>query len=167
MKTIIPSQVIEQKIFLIRGQRVMLDKDLAVLYGIETKVLNQAVKRNIGRFPEDFTFSLTRDEIMRMSQIVTSLKFSKNVNVFTEHGVAMLSGVLRSERAIQVNIAIMRAFVRLRRILSTHKELAYKLKELESRIEQHDTDIKDIFEAIRQLMGIPDEHRKIGGFAVK
>ncbi len=98
MKELIPSEIIEHKIFLIRRQKVMLDKDLASLYGVETKVLNQAVKRNIERFPEDFMFSLTRAEIMRMSQFVTSLKFSKNINVFTEQGVAMLSSVLRSKR---------------------------------------------------------------------
>jgi hypothetical protein len=167
MRQIIANGEIEQKIFIIRGQKVMLDKDLAVLYGTETKVLNQAVKRNIERFPEDFMFSLTRSEIARMSQIVTSLKFSKNVNVFTEQGVAMLSSVLRSKRAILVNVAIMRAFVRLRKIISAHKELAFKLSELERKIEGHDTDIKDIFEAIRQLMGVSYEHRKITGFADK
>jgi len=163
MKELIPEEVIERRIFLIRGQKVMLDKDLAQLYGIQTKVLNQAVKRNIGRFPQDFMFSLTRGEIKRMSQFVTSLKFYKNVNAFTEQGVAMLSSVLRSKRAVQVNIAIMRAFVKLRQILSNHKELAYKLKELERKIEKHDPEIKDIFEAIRQLMRPSEEpKRKIG-----
>ena len=161
----IPGRIIESKIFLIRGQRVILDRDLAVLYGVGTKVLNQAVKRNIERFPHDFMFSLTREEIMRMSQIVTSLKFSKNVNAFSEQGVAMLSSVLGSKRAIQVNIAIMRAFVKLRRILTTQKELIYKLKELESRLEEHDADIHDIFEAIRQLMGIPEARKIVKGFA--
>jgi hypothetical protein len=103
---LIPEETIEQKIYLIRSQKVMLDSDLARLYGVETKVLNQAVKRNQKRFPDDFMFSLTREEILRMSQIVTSLKYSKNINVFTEQGVAMLSSVLRSERAILVNIAM-------------------------------------------------------------
>jgi hypothetical protein len=113
-------------------------------------------------------FSLTRDEIMRMSQIVTSLKFSKNINVFTEQGVAMLSSVLRSKKAVQVNIAIMRAFVKLRQILSTHKGLAYKLVELERKIEKHDSEIKDIFSAIRKLMSVPDEDKRvIRGFGVK
>ena len=163
MEKLIPQEIIEQKIFLIRGQKVMLDRDLARLYGVETKVLNQSVKRNIGRFPQDFMFSLTRKEILRMSQIVTSLKFSKNINAFTEQGVAMLSSVLRSKRAIQVNIAIMRAFVKLRKILSAHKELAYKLSELERRIEKHDKEIRGIFEAIRQLMALPEKpKRKIG-----
>lgn len=168
MKDLIPEQIIEHKIFLIRGQKVMLDKDLAKLYGIETKVLNQAVKRNIERFPGDFMFSLTREEIKRMSQIVTSLKFYKNVNVFTEQGVAMLSSVLRSKRAIQVNIAIMRTFMKLKKIISSHKELAHKLEELERRIEKHDSQIKQIFEAIRQLMLPPEKpNRKIGFYVEK
>lgn len=167
MKKVVLEKVVENKIFFIREQRVMLDSDLAKLYGIGTKVLNQAVKRNRDRFPDDFMFTLTREEIRRMSQIVTSLKFYKNVNVFTEQGVAMLSSVLRSKRAIQVNIAIMRAFVRLRRILAAHKGLAYKLEELEEKIERHDADIRDIFAAIRQLMGLPDEHRRIAGFSGK
>jgi len=164
MKAIIPQEVIEQKIFLIRGKKVMLDSDLAKLYGVQTKVLNQAVKRNLERFPDDFMFSLTRDEIRRMSQIVTSLKYCKNINVFTEQGVAMLSGILNSQRAIKVNILIMRAFVKLRKIVSGHKKLLYKLEELERKVEMHDMDIRDIFEAIRQLMDLPDAHRKITGF---
>jgi hypothetical protein len=166
MKKLIPEETIEHKIFLIRGQKVMLDKDLARLYDVQTKVLNQGVKRNIERFPQDFMFSLTREEIRRMSQFVTSLKFYKNVNVFTEQGVAMLSSVLRSKKAILVNIAIMRAFVKLRRILSTHKDLIHKLKELEAKIEKHDADIKDIFEAIRQLMKQPEEPKRRIGFHV-
>lgn len=164
MKELIPEEVIERKIFLLRGQKVMLDSDLANLYGIETKVLNQAVKRNIDRFPEDFMFSLTREEILRMSQIVTSLKFSKSINAFTEQGVAMLSSVLRSKKAVRVNIAIMRAFVKLRQILSTHKELAHKLAELEKKIEKHDQAIKDIFQAIHQLMAPPEEPKRRIGF---
>lgn len=168
MKELIPAEVIERKIFLIRGHKVMLDSDLAKLYGIGTKVLNQAVKRNLERFPLDFMFTLTRGEIIRMSQIVTSLKYSKNINVFTEQGVAMLSSVLRSKRAVQVNIAIMRAFVKLRQILSTHKELVYKLEKLEQKYEKHDLAIKDIFDAIRQLMSVPVKAKRvIKGFAVK
>ncbi len=164
MKNLIPEEVIESKIFLLRGQKIMLDRDLAKLYGVETKVLNQAVKRNIHRFPQDFMFSLTRKEILRMSQFVTSLKFSKNINAFTEQGVAMLSSVLRSKRAIRVNIAIMRAFVKLRRIFSAHKELAHKLSELETRIEKHDTEIQEIFEAIRQLMSPYEKPKRRIGF---
>jgi len=131
----------------------MLDRDLAELYGVETRVLNQAVRRNLDRFPEDFMFALTREEIMNLSQIVISsrIKHAPNVFVFAEQGVAMLSGVLNSERAIQVNIAIMRTFVKLREMLSSNKELAHKLTLLENRIEKHDGEIKAIFKAIRQL----------------
>lgn len=160
---VIPQEVIQQKIFVVRGQKVMLSTHLAELYGVETRVLIQAVKRNIKRFPEDFMFSLTREEIMRISQFVISLKYSKSVYAFTEQGIAMLSSVLNSERAIVVNIAIMRAFVKFREILSTHKELAYKLTELEGKFEKHDEEIQTIFEAIRQLMIPPEKpHRRIG-----
>ena len=156
---------VERLIFTIRGQKLMLDRDLAQLYGVETRVLNQAVRRNIDRFPEDFIFSLTREEIKNLSQIVISsdIKHAPNVFAFTEQGVAMLSSVLRSARAIQVNIAIMRAFVKLREMLSTHKELVHKLTELERRMEKHDEEIKVIFEAIRQLMAPPQKpSRRIG-----
>src|SRR5208283_366816 len=138
MKELIPVEIIEKKIYLIRGHKVMLDRDLAELYGVETRVLNQAVRRNLDRFPEDFMFALTRDEIMNLSQIVISsrIKHAPNVFVFTEQGVAMLSGVLNSERAIQVSIAIMRTFVKLREMLSSNKELAHKLTLLENRIEK-------------------------------
>ena len=161
MKAIIPQELIEQKIFLIRGHKVMIDRDLAMLYGVETRVLNQAVRRNIERFPEDFMFSLTRKEIGNLSQIVISskIKHAPNVFTFTEQGVAMLTGILHSNRAVQVNIAIMRAFVKLRQILSTHKTLAYKLKELESKIEKHDAEIQGIFEAIRLLMIQPEPEK--------
>ena len=160
MKELIPVEIIEKKIYLIRGHKVMLDRDLAELYEVETRVLNQAVRRNIERFPEDFMFSLGREEIMGISQTVISsshsekapLKFSKNVLVFTEQGVAMLSGILNSGRAIQVNIAIMRTFVKLREMLSSKKELVHKLTLLENRIEKHDGEIKANFGAIRQLM---------------
>lgn len=143
----------------------MLDRDLAELYGVETRVLNQAVRRNLDRFPDDFMFPLTRDEIMNLSQIVISsrIKHAPNVFAFTEQGVAMLSGVLNSARAIQVNIAIMRTFVKLREMLSANKELAHKLALLENRIEKHDGEIKAIFNAIRQLMAPPEtKKRKIG-----
>jgi hypothetical protein len=136
MKELIPQEVVERRILVIRGQKVMLDRDLAQLYGVETRVLNQAVRRNINRFPEDFMFSLTREEILNLSQFVISskIKHAPNVFAFTEQGVAMLSSVLNSERAIQVNIAIMRAFVRLKQVLATHKGLAVKLKELEGEV---------------------------------
>ena len=162
----IPVERIEKAILLVRGQKVMLDKDLAVLYGAETRVLNQAVRRNIKRFPLDFMFELTREEIMRISQIVISseIKYSRRVHAFTEQGVAMLSSVLNSERAIEVNIAIMRVFVRLREMMGTHKELAFKLVELEERLEGHDEQIRSIFEAIRQLMMPPEPTKKKIGF---
>jgi phage regulator Rha-like protein len=160
--------LIENKIYLIRGHKVMLDKDLAKLYEVPTKKLTQAVKRNIRRFPGDFMLLLTRQEVRNLrSQFVTSSWGGRRYApyVFTEQGVAMLSSVLNSERAIQVNIAIMRAFVKLRQILSTHKELAHKLDELERKIEKHDVEIRSIFEAIRQLMAPPvTKPRVITGF---
>lgn len=168
MKSLLPIEVIEQKIFLIRGLKVMLDRDLAELYGVETRVLNQAVRRNIERFPDDFMFSLTRGEIMRISQIVISsspagrdsLKFSKSVMAFTEYGVAMLSSVLNSSKAIQVNIQIMRAFGKLRDMVASHKDLARKLAELEKK---YDDQFRVIFDAIRQLIQAEEKpKRKIG-----
>ena len=157
---------IKQSIVLIRGQKVMLDRDLAKLYEVETRVLNQAVGRNINRFPEDFMFALTRDEIMRISQIVTSsdIKYAKRVHAFTEQGVAMLSSVLRSERAVEVNIAIMRAFVQLREMLASNVELSSKLKQMEKK---YDEQFKIVFEAIRQLMAPSETKKKKIGFTVK
>jgi len=166
---LIPVGRIDQLIFLVRGHRVMLDRDLATLYGVETRVLNQAVRRNLDRFPDDFLFSLTREEVRSISQIVISsgIKFSKHVFAFTEQGVAMLSSVLNSPRAVQVNIEIMRAFVRLREVTATNRELAQKLAELEQRIASHDEEIQTIFEAIRQLMTPPEPPRKEIGFHIK
>jgi hypothetical protein len=164
---LVPAEVIEKKIFLVRCRKVMLSSHLAKLYGIETRVLMQAVKRHTDRFPDDFMFALTRDEIQRISQIVISLKFSKAVYAFTEEGVAMLSSVLNSPRAVQMNIAIMRAFVRLREVLSSHSELAAKLKELEDRVEKHDEHIRTLFSAIRQLMESPEKPKREIGFRVK
>jgi phage regulator Rha-like protein len=153
---LVPHEITRQKIFLIRGYKVMLSNDLAELYNVQVKRLIQAVKRNRERFPDDFMFQLSRDEFRNLkSHIVTSSWGGARRSTpyaFTEQGVAMLSSVLRSRRALQVNIAIMRAFVKLREILSTHKELAQNLAELERKIESHDKEIKAIFEAIRQLM---------------
>ncbi len=164
----IPTAIIENRIFLIRGHKVMLSPHLAELYGVFPKVLIQAVKRNKERFPNDFLFQLNNKEYeILKSQIVTSswggARRAKPY-AFTEQGVAMLSSVLNSPRAIQVNIAIMRAFVKLREILSTHKELAHKFKQLEKRVGRHDEEIEAIFDAIRQLMAPPPEppKRKIG-----
>jgi hypothetical protein len=141
----------------VRGKAVMLDKDLADLYGVETRTLNQAVKRNALRFPEDFMFTLTREEIQRISQTVTSLKFSKSVNVFSEQGVAMLSSVLNSEQAIQVNINIMRAFVQVRRLGMTIVDIKRKIDGMEKK---YDHQFKVVFDAIRQLLAPPPALKK-------
>ena len=165
--TVIPVERIEQAIYLIRGQKVMLDRDLAMLYDVETRALNQAVTRNIRRFPADFIFELTREEILRISQTVTSssdLKFSKSVRAFTEQGVAMLSTVLRSDRAIDVNIAIMRTFVKLRQMLDSHAKLAKKLAGLEAK---YDEQFRVVFEVLNELMAAPAPKRKPIGFSVK
>ncbi len=161
---------IEQAILLVRGQRVMLDRDLAAMYGVTTGNLNKAVRRNRSRFPADFMFQLTADEASRFQTGI--LKRGMNIKylpyVFTQEGVVMLSGVLRSPHAEQVNIAIMRAFVRLRETLSLHKALAHKLSELERKIENHDENIRTLFEAIHQLMTPPpEEPRREIGFHVK
>jgi cell division septum initiation protein DivIVA len=144
----------------------MLDRDLAKLYGVPTKRLNEQVKRNRRRFPDDFMFQLNKQEYNDLKSHFATSRWGgtrKLPHAFTEQGVAMLSSVLHSERAIQVNIVIVRTFVKLRRILSTHKELAQKLKELERKIAKHDEDIQAVFYAIKQLM-TPSEKpkRKIG-----
>lgn len=164
----VPVELIAAKIFEIRGKKVMLDKDLAVLYGVPTKRLNEQVRRNIRRFPEDFMFQLSWEELDSRSQFAT-MKRGKNIKylpcVFTEQGVAMLSSVLNSERAIQVNILIMRAFTRLKELLLTHKELALKIEKLESKYVEHDDKIQAIFDAIKQLLQ-PQlvEDKKVIGF---
>ncbi len=171
MKALIPPELIERKIYLIRGQKVMLDNDLAELYGVETFNLNKAVKRNIERFPQDFMFQLTREEYNSLRFQFGILKRGQHSKylpyAFTEQGVAMLSSVLRGKQAVQVNIAIMRTFVKLREILSTHKELAHKLAQLEQKIEKHDEEIKVVFDAIRQLMTPPETKKKKIGFIVR
>jgi hypothetical protein len=157
-------EVLTMKILLVRGRKVMLDKDLAELYGVKTKELNQVVQRNLERFPSDFMYQLTREEVINLkSQIVTSSwgGVRKLPRVFTEQGVAMLSGLLNSRRAIHVNIAIMRAFVKLRELLLTHKDLAQKLEELERKYQLHETDIQVIFEAIKKLLEPPPEPPKL------
>jgi hypothetical protein len=169
-REIIPLEQIARKILYLRNQKVLLDRDLAALYGVETRALNQAVKRNTDRFPDDFVFTLSREEIARISQFVTSsaqLKFSKRVRAFTEQGVAMLSSILNSERAVKVNIAIMRAFVKLRETLESNRELARKFQELERRVGSHDKEIAAILEAIRQLMAPSKPSRREIGFHVR
>lgn len=156
MNNVIPEERIEAKIYLIRGQKVMLDRDLADLYGVQTKNLNKAVSRNPSRFPVDFMFQLTKEEYSALRFQTGTLKKGQHSKYlplgFTEQGVAMLSGILRSKRAVQVNIAIMRAFVKLRTILSSHKELAQKFKELEQKVVVHDVEIQHIFDAIRKMV---------------
>lgn len=158
---------IETHIFMIRGQKVMVDADLADLYRVPTKVFNQAVKRNLKRFPKDFMFRLTAKEMKILrSQIVTSSWGGRRTlpYAFTEQGVAMLSSVLNSDRAVLVNIAIMRAFVKLREILTTHRELAEKIADLEKKYRQHDDKIQAVFDAIRELLEPPQvsPKRRIG-----
>jgi len=145
----------------------MLDRDLAILYGVETRVLNQAVKRNRNRFPPDFMFELTRDEIRNISQFVISspaMKHAPKVHAFTEQGIAKLSGVLNSSRAVRVNIAIMRAFVQMRQLLAANADLAAKLEELE---QKYDSQFRAVFDAIRQLMSPPEPPRKKIGFRAR
>jgi len=162
---------IERRIYFIRGLKVMLSGDLANLYAVLHKVMMQSVKRNIERFPDDFMFQLTKEEYDTLrSQIVTSNKRGGQRYIpyaFTEQGVAMLSGVLRSKRAIQVNVAIMRTFVKLREILSDHKELAEQFSLLERKVEKHDHEIHAIFEAIRRLMDPPARTKRTIGFKIR
>ena len=168
MKSLGDRVLIKEKILCIRGHRVLLDRDLAQLYGVTTKVLNQAVKRNIRRFPDDFMFRLTESETRELVTVCDRFKRLKHSvampAAFTEQGIAMLSSVLSGERAIQVNIAIMRAFVELRKIMNFHKNLVYKLNQLERKIGKHDAKIRAIFEAIQQLISVPDKPKRQIGF---
>lgn len=165
-RTIVPIELIEKRIYLFRGKRGMLDSHLAELYGVETKALNRAVKRNIDRFPEDFMFQLTEEEFDALRYQIDTSKETRGGRrylpyVFTEQGVAMLSSVLRSKRAVRVNIQIMRTFVKLREMLATHKELARKLEELERK---YDKQFRIIFDVIRKLMAPPEKPRRKIGF---
>jgi len=161
--SLVPAARIERAILVLRGHKVLLDADLAALYEVPTKVLLQAVKRNLERFPEDFMFQLDKQEfaILR-SQIVTSSWGGRRTvpYAFTEQGVAMLSTVLNSPRAIAVNIEIMRAFVRLRELIASNKDLAAKLDQLEKKLNTHDQAITEIMHAIRQLMTPPEPAKK-------
>jgi len=169
-KEVIPIERVARAILVIRGEKVLLDSDLAALYGVTTGNLNKAVKRNAERFPVDFMFQLDAEEM-------ANLKFQFGISswggrrarpyAFTEQGVAMLSSVLNSERAVKVNIAIMRAFVKLREALDTNRELAKKFAELEQRVGVHDDEIAAILEAIRQLMAPPEKPRREIGFHVR
>ena len=160
MTELVPIELIASKIYLIRGIKVMLDRDLAELYGVETKVLKQAVRRNIDRFPADFMFELTSDEFNNLrSQIVTSSWGGARYlpMAFSEHGVLMLSSVLKSERAIQVNLVIMRAFIKLREMLSAHEDLKRKIDSMEKK---YDEQFQIVFEAIKQLLSEEDKPKK-------
>ena len=166
-KLIASVEQIESRIFLIRGQKVMLDADLAELYGVPTKALNQAIKRNAERFPDDFMFQLTVEEAANLrSQIVTSSWGGRRYlpYAFTEHGALMLGNVLKSERAVEVSLHIVRAFVHLREMIAGHKELAQKLNQLERKVGAHDKAIAEIINAIRQLMSpsATEKKRPIG-----
>ena len=158
--TSLKSEQIEQAIKIIRGQRVLLDSDLARLYGVTVKALNQAVKRNTERFPDDFAYQLTSQEVNNLkSQIVTSNSGHGGVRklpwAFTEHGVAMLSSVLRSPEAVRVNIEIMRAFVRLRRLLATPGELVEQLRKLAETVQLHDEQIRSLAQILQKMMETP------------
>jgi hypothetical protein len=168
-QAIIPAERIERRILALRGQRVMLDADLAQLYGVTTKRLNEQVKRNKDRFPADFMFKLTDQEkrdVVANCDHLQRLKFSPALpSAFTEHGTIMVASVLNTPRAIEVSVYVVRAFVKLREMLGAHKELARKLAELERRIEAHDEQLGALFEAIRQLMTPPEKPRKRIGFS--
>ncbi|HTY86228.1 MAG TPA: ORF6N domain-containing protein [Candidatus Acidoferrum sp.] len=163
-----PAKRIEEMIYLIRGQRVMLDFDLARIYGVSTMRLNEQIKRNAGRFPPDFAFQLVRQEFRSLiSQMAISSLHGgrrKLPRVFTEHGALMLASVLKSPMAIEASVRVVRAFVLMREQLAAHKELAGKLADLERRVSGHDTAIQDLFEAIRQLVEppLPENRREIG-----
>lgn len=167
---LIPVERIEQRIYLIRGHKVIMDTDLAKLYQVSTKALNQGVKRNRNRFPEDFMFQLTSEETSALrSQIVTS-----NVGrggrrnlpyVFTEHGVAMLSSVLRSQRAIEMNLLIVRAFIRLREMLASQKDIAQKIQDLERTQQEHGIKIDAVYNMVKRLIEAPVKPKRRIGFA--
>lgn len=167
MSALVPVEVIENRILSMRGQRVMLSADLAELYGVEPKALVQAVKRNLKRFPEDFMFQLTQDEGRLLRSQNVTLKKGRGQHTkypayaFTEQGIAMLSSVLNSDRAIAVNIEIMRAFVRLREMVASHEELAKKLEELEKK---YDARFKAVFDAIHALLEPPKKPKRGIGF---
>ncbi len=167
MPNLIPVEIIEQRIFLIRGEKVMLDRHLAELYAVDTRTLNQSVKRNTDRFPANFMFQLSekeRDEVITICDNLLPLKFARTLPyAFTEQGVAMLSGVLRSKRAVQVNIQIMNTFVLLRRMLADNKALAHRLNEMEKK---YDAQFKVVFDALRKLITPPDPPKRPIGFRV-
>lgn len=165
-KAIIPVEDIVSKIIILRGNRIILDRDLAVMYGVETKQLKRSVRRHIDRFPNDFMFQLSNEESRSIRRQFGTLKRGAHSKyppmAFTEQGVAMLSSVLSSQRAVEVNISIIRAFVHLRRMISNNTELAQKLGELEERLDDHDEQILRIFEAIKKLIKEDEKPERIG-----
>ena len=167
MSTII-SETVASRILLLRGQRVMLDADLADLYGVETRALNQAVKRNIDRFPGDFMFQLNVDEkaeVVANCDHLAKLRFSPSLPyAFTEHGALMLGNVLKSSRAVEVSLLVVRAFVQIREMLSAHKDISAKLDQMERKLSSHDQAIAGLIDAIRQLMNPPAPARRGIGF---
>jgi len=171
IKSLIPLENIVSKILVLRNQKVILDRDLAELYNVETRVLKQAVRRNLNRFPSDFMFQLNRKEFQNWrSQIVMSKTDQKGLRhlpfAFTEQGVAMLSSVLKSERAIEVNIFIMRAFVKLREILSSQIKIEQKIKDFENKLNEHDEQIIQIIQVINQLITPQEKPKRKMGFTI-
>ncbi|HRH61066.1 MAG TPA: ORF6N domain-containing protein [Chitinophagaceae bacterium] len=169
IRTLLPDEVIITKIYLIRNQKVMLDRDLADMYGVETRVLKQAVKRNITRFPKDFMFEMDKKELENWrSQFVTSNSDKMGIRYapfcFTEQGVSMLSSVLNSEIAIQVNIQIIRIFTKMKEMLLTQKDILLKIEKLEKDVKENKQDIAMIFEALKQLLNPPQPKRRMIGF---
>jgi len=168
---VIPDEIIIDRIYLVRNQKVMIDRDLAILYGIETKVLKQSVKRNIERFPTDFMFEMTKEELDNWrSQIVTSNSEKMGLRYapycFTEPGVTMLSCVLNSKRAIEVNIKIIRVFTRLKEMVLTHKDILLKLEQMESQVFKNSKEIQVIFSALKQLLNPAQVSRRKVGFKI-
>ena len=168
MTTLVPIELIASKIVLVRGEKVLIDHDLAEMYGVETKQLKRAVRRNINRFPEDFMFQLTKEEYRSLRSQFGTLKRGTHSKyppmAFTEQGIAMLSSVLNSDRAIEVNIAIMRAFVKLREMMATHSDLKRKIESMEKK---YDEQFQIVFEAIKQLLSEEDKPKKKIGYTVK
>ncbi|MEK7645047.1 MAG: ORF6N domain-containing protein [Patescibacteria group bacterium] len=163
--------VVEHKIYIIRGQRVMVDFDLAEIYGIPTKSLNLAVRRNIQRFPEDFMFQLTKDESQSLRFQIETSKIGRGGSrylpyVFTEHGVAMLSAVLKSQRAVQMSIFIVRAFIKMREVLATHTDLAHKIEEIERKQKEHGDQLSSVYSVVKRLINPPEGPKKKIGFEV-
>jgi len=169
----IPDELVMNKIYLIRGQKVMLDEDLAELYGVENKRLKEAVRRNIDRFPDDFMFELTPAEFESLRTQFATLKTGRGQHtkytpfVFTEQGVSMLSGVLNSETAIRVHIQIIRVFAKMRELLLTHKDILLQLEKIEKKLTGHDEDIQLIFQYLKQLLNPPQPPRRKIGFRRK